>query len=190
MSSDPSSNQKPKSKIQNLLFLVGPRGSGKTTVAKLLADRLGWSWLDADDVIEQQAKCSIREIFYHGEPVFRSIEEQVLSELCSLKETVVATGGGAVLKQVNRDRMSRAGTVVWLTADVDTLWLRISDDSTTRERRPVLGVGGREEVAQIMSVREPLYRSVAHIQVDTRDKTPAQVAEEVLARLAGESRAG
>jgi shikimate kinase len=169
-----------------VVFLIGPRGSGKTTVAALLADLLGWTWTDADVVLEQRAGCSIKEVFSgEGEVGFRARERQVLQELCGLERTVIATGGGAVLLPENRERMRQAGPVVWLTADVDTLWQRIHDDAGTAERRPALGVGGREEVAQILAVREQLYQAAAHFQVCTRGRTPDQVAAGVLALLAG-----
>jgi shikimate kinase len=168
----------------SLVFLIGPRGSGKTTVAALVADQLGWAWSDADAVIEQRAGRSIRDVFgAEGEAGFRAREEEVLAELCRLERTVIATGGGAVLRANNRERMRQAGAVVWLAADGDTLWQRIAGDSSSPSRRPTLGVGGHEEVVQVLAAREPLYRETAHFMVDTAARTPAEVADQVLALL-------
>jgi shikimate kinase len=168
--------------------LIGPRGSGKTTAAGLLAERLGWDWIDADRVLEARAGLSIREIFAReGETGFRAREEEVLLELCRLDRTVIATGGGAVLRAQNRSRMRDAGIVVWLTADVDVLWQRIAGDASSSARRPPLGAGGGAEVAEVTAAREPLYRCCSHVRVDAGAKTPAEVVEEVLAFLRGRS---
>jgi shikimate kinase len=159
------------------VFLVGPRGSGKTTVAALLAGRLGWSWVDADVVLEQAAGRSVRDVFAaEGEAGFRAREVEVLRALCERDATVVAAGGGAVLHPDNRARMRQAGVVVWLRADADVLWDRIRADATTAQRRPPLGAGGREEVVRVLADREPLYRACAHHAVDTAGLTPAEVA--------------
>jgi shikimate kinase len=167
------------------IFLIGPRGSGKSTAAELLAGRLGWGWVDADAEVERRAGTSIRAIFAaEGEAGFRDRESAVLAELCRRERHVIATGGGVVLREENR-RLLRQGVVVWLTADVDTLYRRMSDDAGTAERRPALGVGGRAEVEQIVAAREPLYRSCADYTVDTAGKTAAQVVDEVLTLLAG-----
>ena len=132
-------------------FLIGPRGSGKTTVAALLAERLGWAWVDADAVLEQRAGRSIRELFaVEGEPGFRAGSGRCCATCASWTTTVIATGGGVVLHPDNRERLRQAGIVVWLTADVDALWQRIAGDAGTVERRPALGVGGRDEVAQVL----------------------------------------
>jgi shikimate kinase len=168
------------------IFLIGPRGSGKTTVAALLAERFGWAWVDADVVLEQRAGRSIREIFRdEGEAGFRAREREVLKELCGLERTVIATGGGVVLHPDNRERIRRAGIVVWLTADAATLWGRIAGDVGSADRRPALGVGGVEEVVQVLAVREPLYRECAHGTVDTGARTAHEAAAAVLAVIEG-----
>lgn len=168
------------------VFLVGPRGSGKSTVAALLAARLGgWAWADADALLEARAGMTVREIFAaEGEAGFRRREAELLGELCAYDRHVIATGGGVVLREDNRERLRRSGDVVWLSGDVDTLWSRIAGDATTAERRPALGVGGREEVAALLAVREPLYRACATHPVDTTGRPAEDVAEEVYRRLA------
>lgn len=163
------------------MFLTGARGSGKTTVARLLAERLRWPWLDADDVLESRAGRSVRALFAaEGEAGFRAREAEVLAELARLSRHVVATGGGGVLREENR-ALLRRGWVVWLTADVDTLWQRLQGDGTTAERRPALTVGGREEVAEVLRVREPLYRACADLVVATAGRPPEAVVEDILA---------
>src|SRR6188768_2626659 len=108
------------------LFLIGYRGSGKTTVGRLLADRLGWAFLDADAVLEDRYGRTIREIFAaEGEAGFRDKESAVLADLCTRTDTVIATGGGIVLREVNRRLLNQNGFVTWLTADPPTLLARI-----------------------------------------------------------------
>jgi shikimate kinase len=167
------------------VFLIGPRGSGKSTVARLLAGRLGWAWLDADSVLEGRAGRSVRAVFAdEGEAGFRRREADVLAELAALDRHVIATGGGAVLRADNRERLRSAGVVVWLTADADTLWGRIAADGTTAERRPALAGGGRDEVVEVLRRREALYGECAHHVIDTAGRSPEEVAAAVLARLA------
>ncbi len=164
-----------------LVFLVGARGSGKTTVARLLAGRLGWSWLDADEVLETRAGQSIRAVFAaEGETGFREREAQVLADLAGRSRHVVATGGGVVLREANRVLLRR-GRVVWLTADPETLWTRMQGDQTTAERRPALTVGGRAEVAELLRAREPLYRACADLVVPTAGRPPEDVAADIAA---------
>jgi shikimate kinase len=164
-----------------LICLIGPRGSGKTTVARLLARRLGWEFVDADDRLEREAGRSVRDVFAaEGEAGFREREAAVLRDLCGLRRHVLATGGGAVLREANRRLLREAGWVVWLTADAETLWRRLSRDSaTTENRRPDLLGGGRAEVEELLRRREEHYRACAHHAVSTADLTPADLAERI-----------
>lgn len=165
----------------SLIFLVGYRGTGKSTVARLAARRLGWQWIDADEVLEQQAGTTIGRIFgEQGEPGFRQRETEVLEALCRLTNHVVATGGGVVLSAANRHRLKNSGFVVWLNASVETIEQRLQADGQRGDRRPVLTVGGRAEIEQLLRVREPLYQEVADVVVDTSSQSPGEVADQVV----------
>src|SRR4051794_20040028 len=108
---------------QSPIVLVGYRGTGKTTVGRLLAASLGWEFADADDLIESAAGKSIAEIFAaEGDPGFRDREAAALRELCRRDRLVVATGGGAILRPANRELLRGAGFVAWLTAEPETVW--------------------------------------------------------------------
>jgi shikimate kinase len=173
---------------RSVIFLIGYRGTGKSAVARLLAERLGWQWLDADQVLEQRAGLSIRDIFAaEGEAGFRDREAAVLEELCRCQRHVIATGGGVILREDNRRRLRSAGAVVWLTADAETIWQRLQADATTADRRPVLTVGGLAEVHELLQRREPLYRDCACWSVDTAARSPAEVAQAILAWLESKS---
>jgi shikimate kinase len=166
----------------SLLFLVGYRCTGKTTVARLLAEALGWDWVDADQLLETHHGRSIRQIFAEeGEAGFRDKEAALLETLCERRQTVIATGGGVVLRPANRERLRTVGRVVWLTADASTLWQRLQADATTGERRPNLTVGGLAEIEELLRVREPHYRACADLMVDTVGRTPAEVVAAILA---------
>jgi shikimate kinase len=174
----------------DLLFLVGYRGSGKTTVAQHLAQQLRWDWVDADTLLETQEGRSIRQIFAEeGEAFFRDKEAALLEQLCQGQRQVVATGGGVVLRPENRQRLRAAGYVVWLVADAGTLWERLCRDASTFARRPDLTVGGREEIEQLLRLREPLYAAVAHLTVNTVGRTPADIAAEIAAAWTATRRA-
>jgi shikimate kinase len=167
------------------IFLIGYRGTGKSTVAKLLAERLKLDSIDADDEIEIRAGKTIAAIFTEqGEGVFRDLEANVLAGLCRRQRVVISLGGGAVLRAENRAAIRGAGRVVWLTARVDTIEARIAADASTVHRRPNLtAAGGRVEIETLLAEREPKYRECATLVVATDGKTPAQVAEEILDQL-------
>jgi shikimate kinase len=168
--------------MRPLVFLIGYRGTGKTTVARLLAERLGWKWLDADAVLEERHGRSIRAIFAEeGESAFRDKEAEVLAGLCALTEHVIATGGGIVLRSENRSRLRAAGRVVWLTAPAATLWDRLQRDATTAERRPVLTQGGLAEIEELLKVREPLYTACADLTIDTTERSPEDIVAAIMA---------
>lgn len=165
-------------RVRSLLFLIGYRGTGKTTVARLLAPRLGWDWLDADQTLEERHGRTIRQIFAEeGEASFRDKEAAVLEEVCTRERIVVATGGGVILREDNRFRLKR-GYVVWLRADAETLWQRLQQDAATAQRRPNLAQGGLEEIAQLLSRRAPLYAKCADLVVDA-DRSPEEVAANI-----------
>ena len=168
-----------------LLILIGYRATGKTTLAKLLAGRLGWEWIDADVEIERRAGKSIARIFAEdGEPVFRDLEEEVIAELCGRERLVLAAGGGATMRETSRRAMRRCGRVVWLTAGPETILARMTGDETTAGRRPDLTEKGPlEEIITLLNRREPIYRESAHLTVDTENKTPEEIADEILYRL-------
>jgi shikimate kinase len=167
------------------LVLIGYRATGKTTVARLLAERLGWEWIDADVEIERRAGKAIARIFAEdGEPAFRNLEAEVIAELCQRPRLVLAAGGGAPLREQSRQVMRASGKVVWLTARPETIHTRMTGDQTTATRRPNLtNRGGLEEVVHLLATREPIYRESAHLEVDTEDKSPDDVAVEILKRL-------
>ncbi len=163
------------------IFLVGYRGTGKTTVARLLARKLGWQCIDADALLEERHGRSIRQIFADdGEAAFRNLEAAILAELCRTEKQVVASGGGAVLRPENRAALKNSGLVVWLTADAQTLWSRMQNDPTTAERRPDLISGGIGEIEELLRTRQPWYAECAQLIVDTAKKTPEQVCAEIL----------
>jgi shikimate kinase len=172
-----------------LLFLIGYRGTGKTTVGRLLADRLGWDFADADDHVEAAAGRSIADVFAaEGEPGFRDREAAALADLCRRDRHVVSTGGGVILRPANRDLLRSAGLVVWLTADPETIWTRLQTDPTTAARRPKLtAAGGVEEVRELLAAREPLYRETAALRIPTDALSPEAVADAILSSWTGGS---
>ena len=175
------------SRVPPNILLVGYRCTGKTTVARLLAERLGWPHTDVDDRIESTAGKSIAEIFAaEGEPGFRDREAAALAELCRWAGHVIATGGGAILREANRRVLKETGFVVWLTAAPETLWQRMNIDPTTAARRPNLTAsGGEEEVKALLAAREPLYREVAHFAVASDTLSPEAVADAILTEWNG-----
>ncbi|MBN1591504.1 MAG: shikimate kinase [Pirellulales bacterium] len=167
------------------ITLIGYRATGKTTLARLLAERLGWDWVDADVEIERRAGKSIARIFAEdGEATFRELEVAAIANLCRRERLVVAAGGGAPLREENRRAMRAAGTVVWLRASAQTVHARMLDDATTAGRRPNLTKrGGLAEIVELLALREPIYQEVADVTIDTEGKTPEALTAEILGRL-------
>jgi shikimate kinase len=169
------------------ILLIGYRGTGKTTVGRFVASELRWAFADCDDAIEAAAGQSVAGIFEaEGESGFRDREAAALAELCGRNRLVVATGGGAVLREENRKLLRSAGFTVWLTARPETIWTRIETDPGTLHRRPNLTpTGGVEEVRKLLADREPLYREVADLAVDADRPSPDSVAATILKAWAG-----
>lgn len=164
-----------------ILILIGYRATGKTTLAQLLAQRLGWQWIDADVEIERRAGKTIARIFAEdGEPAFRDLEAQVIAELCGRPRLVLAAGGGAPLRAESRAAMRHAGRVVWLKARPDTIHARMTGDTTTTTRRPNLtDKNPLAEIEHLLERREPVYRETAHHTVDTEGRTPDELAAQI-----------
>jgi shikimate kinase len=166
------------------LALVGTRGTGKSTVGRILAERLVRPFLDADVELEEKLGRSIASIFAEdGEACFRDCEERVLRELtASHPGAILATGGGAVLRAANREALRSFGFVVWLRADPVVAAARIEGDGRSPERRPALTPAGTlAELAGVLEARRPLYNLVADAALDTSGQTPQEVAQAILA---------
>jgi len=164
------------------ITLIGYRATGKTTLARLLAERLGVDWVDADVEIERVAGKPIRAIFADdGEPAFRDIEAAVIADLCRRDNLVLAAGGGAPLREESRRAMKAAGKVVWLKASPETIHRRMTGDTTTPDRRPNLtDRGPLEEIEHLLQQRSPVYRDAADVEIDTEGISPEQLIEEIL----------
>lgn len=161
------------------LALVGYRGTGKTTVGRMLAERLGWAFADADHELEARAGRPVAAIFAEdGESAFRDWEERVIADLAQREKTVIATGGGAILRESNRAALRSVGFVAWLTADPETLARRISTRLATRPALTAAGTLG--EIADVLAARTPHYRAVSDLEVETAHRTCREVADAVL----------
>ena len=166
--------------------LIGYRGVGKTSVAEQLAATLGCGWCDCDVELERRCGRTIADIITQdGEAAFRDAEEQLLSELLAGFDGVVATGGGVVVRDANRQRLAAEGRpVVWLQADAATIRRRLAADPSTVSRRPGLTTANPlDEVAAVLAARDPLYTSVADLTVDTAAEPVAAVVERIAAWL-------
>ncbi|ASR36898.1 shikimate kinase [Prauserella marina] len=167
---------------RGLVVIVGPPGSGKSTVGSLLARQLGVACVDADDEIEAAAGCTIGDIFTtHGEAYFREREEEVIAAGLARHSGVYALGGGAVLSEATRKLLSEH-TVVFLHVGMAE-GVRRTGMSTAR---PLLaGVNPRATYKALLEARLPIYREVATIEVATDDKTAGEVVAAIVEHLAG-----
>ncbi len=159
-------------------------GAGKTTVGRLLARRLKRRFYDSDEEIERRCGVRIPVIFdIEGEAGFRARESQAIVELCALDGAVIATGGGAVLAEENRRRITARGTVVYLHARPGHLWQRVRHD----RNRPLLTTPDpQRKLEDLYAERDPLYREVADLVLDTGRQSVQTLAKDLLARLDAE----
>lgn len=171
------------------VILIGYRCTGKTTVGRLLAAKLGWAFADTDDLVEASAGRTVAEIFaVEGEPGFRDRESVALAILCARERHVIATGGGAILRDANRKLLRSSGFVVWLTATPETIGERLAADPLTGARRPNLtAAGGMAEVRALLAAREPPYRETADFVVATDVLSPDGIADAILTAWNGGS---
>lgn len=151
--------------ISLIIIFVGLPGSGKTTIGRQLARRLGLPFVDSDHVIEQRLGCSIREFFAReGEDRFRDVEQQVLDELTQTHHGVLATGGGSVLREANRRHLHERGQVVYLRSTPEEVFRRVRHDTA----RPLLQVDDPlSRLRALYEARDPLYRQAAHFVIET-----------------------
>ncbi len=156
-------------------------GSGKSTVGKALARRIGYRFIDADRELEERCGVDIPTIFeYEGESGFRDREERLIEELTQLEKIVLATGGGAVLRPQNRKYLSERGTVVLLAVEVAEQLRRVSGDT----RRPLLNTPDpAARLRALMTEREPIYKSVADIEIKTDSRRMHHVVSRILKHL-------
>jgi shikimate kinase len=165
----------------NHVFLIGFMGAGKSTVARLVSEELGRPLVDLDDSIEQAAGRSVRAIFEdEGEDAFREIESEQLEALQNADASVVACGGGIVVRDANRSALKRMGFVVYLRVSAGETLARVGHDTT----RPLLsGPAGALAATRLLDARESLYSATADMTVDTVGRTANEVAAQVVAAV-------
>jgi len=160
---------------------IGYRGSGKTTVGQLLAQRLGRNFVDIDQQIVRQAGKTIKEIFETaGESAFRDLESRCIAEVATMEMGVISFGGGALDREENRHAIKAAHIkLVYLRCEVNELLRRIREDVQTAETRPNLTTlgGGVEEIQAILARREPIWQAMAMGEIDVTEQSPEQVVE-------------
>jgi len=151
-------------KMENI-YLIGLMGVGKTTIGKQLAKALQWPFYDSDKVIEDITGVDIPTIFsYEGEEGFRLREQAIIQDLCSMQGIVMATGGGAVIKQENREALMQSGFVVYLHCTIDKILYRTRHDT----QRPLLQTANpRQRLQALLIEREPLYIECADLKIDS-----------------------
>lgn len=163
------------------MFLIGPMGAGKSAVGRQLAKMLHLSFVDSDDEIESRTGVDIPFIFEkEGEAGFRKREAKVIDDLSAMDSIVLATGGGAVMDPQNRSHLGARGFVVYLFTTVDQ---QVARTLKGRERPMLANGDSREILEDLMAVRDPLYREIADLTVETDGRKVKAVAGEILERL-------
>ena len=165
----------------NNIFLIGPMGAGKSTIGRQLAEALSFRFEDSDHEIQRRTGVDISTIFeYEGEEGFRNREQQAIADLTNQEGIVLATGGGAILREVSRQNLAARGVVIYLHCSPEQQFSR-----TNRDRnRPLLQTEDPlERLRQLMEEREPFYRQVADLIVSTEKRGTASVVKEIRRRL-------
>ena len=169
-------------KIDNTIILVGMMGAGKTTIGKSLANYLDKTFIDSDHEIQKRTGVKIPVIFeIEGETGFRKREADMLHELLEINNIVLATGGGIILNEENRNLLKQKGTIVYLRATVNDLWHRTRHD----KNRPLLQtIDLKAKLAELFDQRDPIYRELAHIVVESGKQSVHQMVKLLAQQLA------
>lgn len=169
----------------NNLYLIGYRGVGKTTLAPLLAEKLGWAVLELDDLIEKQERISISDIFkQRGECCFRDLESDMLRTVAGQSNQVVSTGGGIVLREENHEILRSTGLVVWLQASAEMIYQRLMHDAKQHSQRPALtSLPMQEEIKHLINARSAWYAACSHFSVDTESHKLEDIVSLILKHL-------
>lgn len=165
--------------MRNNIVFIGFMGSGKTSVGRLVAQRLGFQFVDTDAVVVERTGMQISEIFArHGEPWFRDHETSTLNSLSILNRTVISTGGGVVLRPQNSALLRKLGFVVWLTASEEVIFERVSRN----KKRPLLQTDDpRQTVHELLEERRALYEEAAQFSLDSTHLSHDAAADIVIA---------
>jgi shikimate kinase len=168
------------------IVLIGYRCTGKTSVGKILSERLGKAFVDTDDYIEKKAERPISEMVAEGGwDFFREAEVEAIREIASSDNLIIAAGGGAVLNTDNVNNLKRNGVIILLETTSETILQRMRADEKTEQQRPSLtGKDPLEEIEEVLEMRRPHYRQAMDFAVDTTSKTIEKVVDEILKKLA------
>jgi len=160
------------------IVLTGFMCTGKTSVGKLLAEKLGYQFVDTDDLIEQRVGMKISDIFaVYGEPYFRDVETEVVKEVAKKDKFVISTGGGVVLRKVNMDELRKNGIIINLTAKPETIYNRLKNQPGVR---PLLNKPNpMNEIIKLLSQREEYYKN-CDLRIETDNFTVEQIVQQIL----------
>lgn len=171
-------------RLPPLLVLTGFRATGKTAVGRHLARLCGYDFADTDVLLAERMDCSVAEaVERHGWPHFREQERQLLAELASRRNTVLATGGGAILHQQEWQLLRKEALVIWLRTDLAATLARLRQDEKTAGQRPRLRSQADDletETAVLLKEREPLYRAGSDLVIETGGRTAEEVALDII----------
>jgi len=160
------------------IFLIGYRGSGKTTLGKILSEKLKMKFVDTDELIVERENKTIPEIFSKlGEKYFREIETKVLQDVIKNDNQVISTGGGIILSELNRNLIKNNGVCIYLKVDPKISYQRIYND---KNRPPLTNLSPLEEIIYVMNYRSKFYQETAHLTIDTGILNIEQCIEEIL----------
>lgn len=156
-----------------MFYIIGPRGSGKTTIGKKLAEKTGYQFIDTDKLIFEHAGMSIADIVQQqGWDYFRQLESQILASI-EPQKAIISTGGGIILAPENQQVMRDNGTVIYLRSTPETLAQRLAAEPQAEQRPSLTGKSLLEEIEEVMAQRDPIYLSTAHHVIDANQSIDA-----------------